>query len=162
MKGSEDWRGDVEAVRRAATAKGRARSGYFSIEGTRLHERALRAGWHVESAVMSRSFHKAISPRFQALLHDLEQLGCKLVAVPDEVMVKLSDGRDLGAIIGLLRKPSPPILADVVTGVTDGMPLLLVAVNVKDPGNVGAPVSYTHLTLPTTGSLWCVGWGGGG
>lgn len=125
-------------VRRAATAKGRERSGYFSIEGIRLHERALRAGWQVESAVLGCSFRQDMSPRIQTLLRDLEASGSSLVDVPDEVIIELTDGRDLGAIIGLLRRPDPPVLREVVSDRSGGTPLLLVADSIKDPGNTGA------------------------
>mgnify|MGYP001556973953 CR=1 FL=1 len=138
MNQQNDWRGAVEAVRRAATAKGRTSSGYFSIEGIRLHERAARAGWQVETAVLARSFLEDSSPRIRALMQDLEARGCRLVAVPDDVVVDLTDGRDLGAIIGLLRLPESPVLRDVVAAVSDKPAVLLVAADIKDPGNTGA------------------------
>ena len=53
---SHNWQGIMEKVRRTATARGRVASGYFSIEGTRLHERALRAGISVEEAVVAEQY----------------------------------------------------------------------------------------------------------
>ena len=154
MSNQDDWRGMVEQVRRTGTARGRAGSGWFSIEGIRLHERALRAGWQVESAVLGQSFGLAASSRIQTLIHDLEKVGCRLVTVPDEVMVELTGGRDLGAIIGLLQIPDPPALNDVVAGGTYGAPLLLVAADVKDPGNTGA-LMRTALAAGATAFVAC-------
>jgi TrmH family RNA methyltransferase len=125
-------------VRRAATAKGRAQSGRFSIEGIRLHERALRAGWQVERIVFGRSFSQDPSPRIQSLLLDLEEAGSHLVLVPDEVMIDLTGGRDLGAIIGLLPRPETAALAEIIDIGPAESPLLLVAAGVTDPGNTGA------------------------
>jgi TrmH family RNA methyltransferase len=139
MMGNQDeWRGAVEAVRRATTARGRAAGGYFSIEGIRLHERAVRAGWQVEKAVLARSFYENNSPRVQALIKELANNGCRFFPVADEVAAELTDGRDLGAIIGLLRMPEPPLLRDVVAADLNKSPLLLVAADIKEPGNSGA------------------------
>lgn len=123
-------------VRRAATARGRARTGTFSLEGLRLHERALRAGWTVETAVAGDSFVANPSPRASALLQALQETGCRLVPVPDAVIAELTGGRDLGAIIGLVRLPPPPDLTAIVGGEREC--LLLLAADVKDPGNTGA------------------------
>jgi TrmH family RNA methyltransferase len=154
MSEQENWRGAVEMVRRAATAKGRARSGYFSIEGIRLHERALRAGWQVETAVLGQPFGQEMSPRITALIQDLERISCQLVTVPDETIVELTDGRDLGAIIGLLQIPEPLVLEDVVARATEGAPLLLVAADVRDPGNTGA-LMRTALAAGATAFIAC-------
>ncbi|MFN2163107.1 MAG: TrmH family RNA methyltransferase [Candidatus Promineifilaceae bacterium] len=154
MNGRENWRGTVERVRRAATAAGRAQSGYFSIEGIRLHERALRAGWRVETAVLGRSFSQDLSPRIQSLLQDLQQAACSLVPIPDEVMVDLTGGRDLGAIIGLLPLPETLSLFEVIEDTTAEPPLLLVAAGVKDPGNTGA-LMRTALASGATAFIAC-------
>ena len=138
MHDPEKWRGHVERIRRAATAKGRASGGFFSIEGTRLHERALRAGWRVELAVLGRSFSQHTSARIVSLIDELQKNGCELVTVPDALMVDLTDGRDLGAIIGLIKQPPPLSLPDLLRTAPTRPPFLLVAADVKDPGNIGA------------------------
>ena len=154
MSHQNDWRGTVEAVRRAATARGRAASGYFSIEGLRLHERAVHAGWQVEAAIISQSLHGNDSPRIQTLMQDLEAGGCRLVPVPDPVVADLTEGRDLGAIIGLLRLPESPLLKDVVAAEADEPPVLLVAADIKDPGNNGA-LMRTALAGGATAFVAC-------
>ena len=148
------WSGTVEAVRRTSTAKGRAAGGLFSIEGLRLHERALGAGWQVETAVIGRSFHLDNSPRIQTLVQDLKESGCLLVPVPDEVMAELTEGRDLGAIIGLLRIPESPQSNDVVAAVANDPLVFLVAVDIKDPGNIGA-LMRTALAGGASGFVAC-------
>lgn len=136
MSEQEAWRGALEMVRRTMTARGRTADGYFSLEGVRLHERALRAGKRVEMALVGHSFNERQEPRHQALLYDLLLAGCQLVIVPDEVIGELAEGRDLGAIIGVLPFPEPPTLAEILAG--DGRPLFLVGANIQDPGNTGA------------------------
>lgn len=137
------WRGAVEMVKRASSPKGRALTGLFSIEGTRLHERALRAGIHVEQAVVATGYREASDARVQGLLAALEANGCELIAAPDAVVAEMTGGRDLGAILGLIRMPAQPVLADVVAQ-SGALPVLLVAVNVAEPGNVGALVRTAH------------------
>jgi TrmH family RNA methyltransferase len=149
----EAWSGAVEAVRRAATAKGRAAGGLFSIEGLRLHERAVRADWHVEMAVVGQSFQMNKTPRIQALIQDLEQRGCRLVLVPDEAISELTDGRDLGAIIGLLSLPKSPSLKDICGGAA-GPAVFLVAADIKEPGNTGA-LMRTALAGGAAGFVAC-------
>jgi TrmH family RNA methyltransferase len=135
-----DWRGSAERVRRTLTARGRTQSGYFSIEGIRLHERALRAGKQVETAVLSESLAASRSPRVQALLADLQSAGSRLVVVPDNVVAELTEGRDLGAILGLVALPASPSLPAIVSAQPARPPLLLVAADIKEPGNTGALV----------------------
>jgi TrmH family RNA methyltransferase len=150
MSGRQAWSGIVEMVRRTATAKGRAGSSYFSIEGTRLHERALRAGRRVESAVVGASFSQNLAPRVQRLLHDLEDAGCCLHVVPDDVIVELTDGRDLGAIIGLV--PMPKSQTEFIQ--KGDQTLFLMAADVKDPGNIGA-LMRTALAAGATAFIAC-------
>ncbi len=139
-----DWHSALERIRRAKTARGRAQSGYFSIEGLRLHERAQRAGWFVELAVVSTTVRHNNLPRQRALLADLQAAGTRLIEVPDEVLRAETDGRDLGGILGLLRMPKPPVLADLAMGAGGQRPLFLAAVDIKEPGNVGALARTAH------------------
>lgn len=138
MSNEATWRGAVETVRRTMTARGRASSGLYSIEGLRLHERALRAGKRVQTAVTGETFYATQEPRIQALLYDLLLAGCELVVVPDDVIIDLTDGRDLGAIIGVLPIPEPVTLQSFLASPGEEPLLLLVAADVKDPGNTGA------------------------
>jgi TrmH family RNA methyltransferase len=144
MSESTNWQGDLERIRRAQTARGRVQAGYFSIEGLRLHERALRAGWVIELALIGTAVFRSSAPRQQTLLADLTAAGTRLVEVPDEVMRAETGGRDLGALLGLLRLPQPPALAELVAGQVPQRPLFLVAADIKEPGNVGALARTAH------------------
>jgi TrmH family RNA methyltransferase len=131
---SEIWRGLAADIERTATPQGRAGVGCFSIEGLRLHERALRANIQVEKAIVSKSFLTLPSDRIQALVKELEEAGTRLITAPDNAISRLTEGRSIGAIIGLVRMPEqqPPRF--------EGRGIHLVALDVEDPGNVGALV----------------------
>ncbi len=134
----------MEMVRRTVTARGRAASGYFSIEGTRLHERALRAGIVVEQAVVAARYWHAVDERKQLLLAALTDSGCDLIVVPDEVVEAFTAGRGLGAIVGLIKLPTAPSLAEIIRDHQTNQARFLAAVDVVDPGNVGALVRTAH------------------
>lgn len=144
MTHGESWRGAVERVRRAASAKGRARSGYFSLEGTRLHERALRAGTPLVQAVVGERFAADPQPRIRALLAALAAADCPVVRIPDAAMATLTAGRGLGDIVGLAPLPAQPTLTELLAQAESGPALFLVALDVVDPGNVGALLRTAH------------------
>jgi len=133
-----NWRGRMADIRRAATPLGRRVLGRFAIEGTRVHERALRAGIRVEDAVAAPSFLEDPSPRVRELIRRLEQSGCVPVEAPQVAMDALTEGRSIGAICGLVPLPEPPTIHEVLCGREAEAPLLLVGAGVEDPGNVGA------------------------
>lgn len=154
-KGGESWEAALENVRRAATARGRAGVGGYAIEGTRAHERALRAGVPLESVLLGRGLREEPSSRERRLLEDLERSGCRVHVVPDEILTCLTDGRKIGAIVGLVRRTDPPALSEIVRLSAGRVPLVLVAVDVEDPGNVGA---LTRTALASgAGALIAVG-----
>jgi TrmH family RNA methyltransferase len=120
-------------IERAATPKGRTQLGCFSIEGLRLHERAMRAGVQPEKTLVADSFLSNSSERVISLL---KLIKCPLTAAPDDEIDKLTEGRSIGAIVSLVKLPEEPKLADFLEeGST-----FLVALDVEDPGNVGALV----------------------
>jgi TrmH family RNA methyltransferase len=149
MNQANNWQGTVEMIRRAGTRKGRATGGYFSIEGIRLHERALRAGVRVQQAIVTTSFLKDSSARVQKLLADLQEQGCRLEIVPNDVIGEIIGERDLGQILGLIRIPEQRQLADATNIEEMERPLFLVAVDIKDPGNVGALLRTAHASGAT-------------
>lgn len=129
-------------IRRATTAKGRGQTGLFTIEGIRLHERALRANVCPTTAVLTHSFLQSPDDRIQSLLAELRAASCILHTIPETVMNSLTNGRSLGDIIGLVALPATVTLTELLQ--TAVAPTLLVAVNVIDPGNVGALVRTAH------------------
>jgi TrmH family RNA methyltransferase len=134
------WQGAVEQVRRTMTAVGRAQTGLYAIEGIRLHERALRAGLTLELTLLSERFSQDNTTRSQFLLANLPL--ANLHTVPNTLMAELTDGRNLGQLISLVKIPPDLKLEEVVTATSN--PLLLVAADVVDPGNVGAMVRTGH------------------
>lgn len=146
----------IAMIRRVPSARGRRRAGLFSIEGTRLVERALRAGAPLEAVLVAERLARSADPRHGDLLAALPAADCSVTVAPDSVLAELTEGRDLGPILGLVRLPPPRSLADTLsaaTPMTDGeatpgrhadLPLLLAAVDIVDPGNVGALTRTAH------------------
>lgn len=140
----DNWRGIAEMIRRTTTARGRAQSGYFSIEGLRLHERAVRAGVFVQQVITLASLFEDPAPRVQNLFQDLNRAGSDIQIVPDAVVREIIGGRDLGPILGLVKIPEQPHLGDIAAKKESNPPIFLAAVDVQDPGNVGAMLRTAH------------------
>jgi len=163
----------VTMIRRVETMTGRRRAGLYAVEGTRLVERALRAGAPLEAALIGERLAADAHPRAAALRAALANAGCRVAVAADGVLDELTAGRDLGPIIGLVRLPAALTLADVLVTAdrrpqtTDRRPptapspflpfslsplpprtpaglLLLAAVDIRDPGNVGALTRTAH------------------
>lgn len=105
----------------------------------RLHERAARAGARVERALIGESLAADPSRRVRDLIAALSGSGCAIQAAPDEALHRLTEGRGLGDIVGLVPLPEQPELHSLIAG-HSGPLSLLVAVDVDDPGNIGALV----------------------
>ncbi|HFE66745.1 MAG TPA: RNA methyltransferase [Chloroflexi bacterium] len=136
-----NWQSATEAIKRTYTAKGRAASGCYSIEGIRLHERALRANVPLQLVLAAERYQHQPPGRVQQLLADLRAANIPLHSVPDAIMADLTNGRSLGGFLGLVKLPQPPDL----TAITQTPhPLLLVTVDVVDPGNLGAMLRTGH------------------
>lgn len=137
----------IAMIHRVHSARGRRRAGLFSIEGTRLVERALRAGAPLEAVLVAERLAHNADPRRRDLIAALSDAGCPVTVAPDSVLAELTEGRDLGPILGLVRLPPPPPLTDILSsapGKHTGPPLLLAAVDIVDPGNVGALTRTAH------------------
>lgn len=130
------WRGVVADIGRAATVRGRNGLRCYAIEGTRVHERVMRAGGTIERAVLKREFLESETGRPHELIRRLREQGCSLHVAPDAVVDELMDGRSTGAVVGLARLPQAAPALDALASVRQSR--ILVAVNVEDPGNVGA------------------------
>ncbi len=139
---TEPWQPIRTMIERTATAKGRAASGHFSIEGTRLHERALRADICPEAVLVANAVWQNPGERETAVLHHLAQQNIPTHPIPDAEMERLTRGRRLGGLLGLVKLPPPLNLADWLAN--HPAPTLLVAVDVVDPGNVGGMIRTAH------------------
>ena len=132
----------VSQIKRTYTAKGRQQSGFYSIEGVRLHERALRAGASLALVLISERVANKPSDRERLLCSQLAATNIPLTVIADNEMMRLTNGRSLGDLIGLLPIPAPTPLADLIENVAS--PLLVTAVEIIDPGNVGAMIRTAH------------------
>jgi len=137
MSAPRDWRGVAEDLRRASSRRGRRRVGCCAVEGLRLHERALRAGARVEAVLVGESFRKDPGERGSSLIADLEAGAGKVLVVPDDAVLELSEGRE-GGLVGLVGLSPSPSLQSLLGPRTGAPPALLVGVDIEDPGNVGA------------------------
>lgn len=149
MGRQERWRGVIAEIERCGTPRGREGTGCLRIEGVRLHERALRSGATITQVVHGLAPGDEPRPRWQELLADLEAAGVELLAAPVSDVQRLTGGRDAEAIAGLVRLPAPPTLESLLCG---QRPVLLVALEVEDPGNVGA-LCRTALASGAAGLL---------
>ena len=146
----------VAMISRVLSARGRRLTGLYSIEGTRLAERAIRAGAPLEAVLAAESLAHSDESRYRDLMDALTATGCRIAIARDELLIQLTKGRDLGLILGLVRMPPPLTLSeflsrDYATGETPkplshkpSMPLLLAAADIVDPGNVGALTRTAH------------------
>ena len=130
--------GLIAMIRRVHSPRGRRLAGLYAIEGTRLIERALRAGAALEAVLAAESFISSADPRRHALRGELAAAGCPITVVADETVSELTEGRDLGPILGLVRFPPTMTLAELVA-TTDSQP--------PTTTNESPPVSYTHLDV---------------
>ena len=139
---SNSWQSILTLIQRTATAKGRATSGYFSIEGTRLHERALRAEVPLTAVLVAHSIQEQPPEREAAVLQQLKSQNIPCYAFPDAEMEALTQGRRLGGFIGLAPLPAP--IEPTTWLAVNPAPILLVAIDVIDPGNLGGMMRTAH------------------
>ncbi len=138
-------------VRRVATAKGRGTVGAFVVEGRRMLERGLRAGWAPRAILMARTIAEA------GEIHALAELGrergasCHVLA--DDQLRELAEGRNAGLVTALFDLPRAPSLSEVLASAARA-PLLGI-LDVDEPGNVGALIR-TALASGASAAL-CVG-----
>ncbi len=121
------------------TAAGRAQTGLYSIEGIRLHERAIRAGADLQRVLVSVRFRSDPSERVRCLLAELADRGCRVHSAPDDVVDRLTERRGTGDVVGLVSIPAAGDLPTLLPR-GSGRSVVLVADSVEDPGNVGALV----------------------
>ena len=177
------WQSLAEMMRRVSSRRGRRQTGLYAIEGTRLVERALRAGAPLTAVLAAEHLVAAPHPRHAALFDALRAAGCPLVIAPDAVVADLTEGRDLGHILALVRLPPAVTLEEILTSAQNPLPnplpegegvmhplpegeesvppaplpprspaplhprlpaLFLAAIDITDPGNVGALTRTAH------------------
>jgi TrmH family RNA methyltransferase len=142
----------IADVQRVSTAKGRAGVGAFLVEGRRMLERALRAGWSPRELLFAESL--AGDAALEALLLECTGRGCSCRRVPDTALLTLAQGRRSGLLTALFAMPSPRPIVEVLTA-RSAPAVFLVLVDVEEPGNVGALIR-TALASDAAGVI-CVG-----
>jgi len=136
-------------VERSATPAGRRVTGRLVVEGTRLHERALRAGRTPDRVLAGRSLLDRPTAREAALLGSLAAAGTRILPVDDAEIARLNDGRGGGAVVGLVPIPASCAPAAMLAAAPPPAVLVLLA-GIDDPGNVGA-LARTALAAGAAG-----------
>ena len=122
----------LRALRGDATL--RASEGVFVAEGVHLALEALTSGATIEAAVVSPRL--STSAEGLDLAHRLRAAGIELHESSNATLDALQDARSPQPVVLVVRR-EPPALSAVLAG-RGGMPLLVVACGVQEPGNVGA------------------------
>jgi TrmH family RNA methyltransferase len=118
-------------VRRFRALKERAAGDLALLEGTKLLEEALAAGATVTEVAASPRAGR--TPRGRALIKTLEERPVPVRFMDDDVLASVSEAETSQGLVALARRP-----AFAEEAMLTGRALLLVAVGVQNPGNVGA------------------------
>lgn len=120
----------LKLARSLKSAKGRADSGCFLLEGARLAEEALSAAWPLSYALVSED--AAEQPRCAAILQALDERGLPVYALPERLLQQTADTEHSQGLLLIAHLPqSPPALPPTAS-------FVLVADRLADPGNLGA------------------------
>lgn len=111
--------------------KRRTETGLFVLEGVRLAEELVAAGWLLECGFFTTE--AAEQPRSGALIRQLSQLGPMQLVSP-AVFNKLTETDNPQGIVVVARQQ----LSTLPTLIKREQPLLMVLDCVQDPGNMGA------------------------
>lgn len=109
-----------------ARPKARREAGLFVVEGVRLAEEALAAGWLPELAL----YTEGLSARGQNIVASLEKPKVQMEQVAQHVMEAVSDTQSPQGILLVLKMQSIPL--------PEILDFVLVADQVRDPGNLGS------------------------
>lgn len=120
----------------------RLEEGVFLAEGIHLAEEALRAQAEIETAVVAPGL------RDSALRAALARRAARFEEAPDDLLDALQDARTAQPVLLVVRRREVPP--------RKGVPLVLVAVGVQDPGNLGALLRSADAA-GATGLLACGG-----
>ena len=104
----------------------------FTVEGVRLCQEALTAGWPVEAAFCSESFLS--SENYEVLLKTLKKEGLSLTTLKENSFKKLAETEQPQ---GILLVISIPEVNNEQTLSFAGSNLILVLDGIRDPGNMG-------------------------
>ncbi len=131
----------VKALRALRQRKHRTREGQYLIEGIRIVNEALDLGAPLETLVYAPDL--LVSERAQALVERVEP--ARRLVLAAEVFATLSDRDQPQGIAAVMRIQEPtlqelPLSPDL---------LVLVAVQLRDPGNLGSVIRTADAALAT-------------
>ena len=106
-------------------AKERREANAFVVEGVRLIEEAVNAGWQFQFALYS----DGLSERGQALIESLSAKNIEVDDVAGDLLQKLSDTETPQGILAVLESTSLPV--------PDSPNFILIPDQIRDPGNIG-------------------------
>jgi TrmH family RNA methyltransferase len=118
-------------VKRLFALKARAEADHALLEGGKLVLDALAAGADVVAAAASPRAQRSASAR--EAVDALEQAGVPVRKVDDRLLAQLSEAEAPQGVFAIARRPRFE-----EAQLYRGVPLILVAAGVHDPGNVGA------------------------
>jgi TrmH family RNA methyltransferase len=127
-------------------ANARREAGVFIVEGVRLLEEALAAGWQIREALHTEE----LSERAQALLASLKQRGVATTPVSPHVLKAASDTQTPQGILAVVEAHSLPL--------PEHPDFLLILDSLRDPGNLGtilrtAAAAGVQAVILTPGSV---------
>ncbi len=131
----------VRALRR--DARRREEEGVFLAEGIHLAQEALRAGAGVELALVSSLLDRV--PEGREIRLGLEKGDIPIEETSESLLDSLQDARSPQPILLVVRR----IFRDPVLEGRPGVPLIVVAHGVQDPGNLGSILRTAHAAGAT-------------
>ncbi len=127
----------LQVLREARTSKGRVKHQRFSIEGYRLVERCLGSQGPLQAVLVEERMMEEPTTREQAILESLEEAFVPVVPATSPEVEEFTEGRTFGPMMGLVETLKAPPLSQWLEN-TEAPCKLLVLVEAKDPGNLGA------------------------
>jgi len=107
-------------------ARARREEAAFVVEGIRLAEEALTAGWEAELVL----FSAGLNARGQAVVAGFAQRGSPVEEVSEAVLKAASDTQNPQGVLAVIRQPNQPY--------PDPLNFALMTDEVRDPGNLGS------------------------
>lgn len=105
--------------------KAREEAGEFAIEGVRLVEEAVSAGWPAHLLLYTRE----LSPRGLLLLEKARAGGAQMEEVPPQLMKSTADTENPQGILGVFARRDLPL--------PERLDFVVIPDGIRDPGNLG-------------------------
>ncbi len=130
----------VTLMRRVAAGDAEER-GRVLLDGLHLVQEARAAGVPISAAAFASKLLATPDGLARRLATTLAGLGCRVVQVSDAVMEAMSPVSTPSGVVALATRPRHDLPALVPTGpAAPRAALIVVAVDVQDPGNIGAMI----------------------